>query len=129
MLESLFQHVTQLGHLQRVLLKVKHPQNPSVSLYEFLFPPSDPQSPSTTSSMTSSVSLTTSFWKEICAKVKEQLEFSMKNSGLETVLVTDYPRIYRNWSDFFKKIQSHFQVKASTQTLPSLTSVLLSYPF
>jgi len=96
----------QVWHLQRVLLKTKNPTS-HTNLIDELQKGGHP-------------SITSTFWREISLKLTQKFQHNSLPPAIENSFMSDFPRLNRNFHEFLKRLQNHYELKQTkTQSLSS----------
>jgi len=100
LMDSLHNCCIQIFHFQRVLSKLRDPlANSNASLLDEIVKSGE-------------LTIVQCFWKNFTSKLSEQLEFAAKNSPfIELTLIGEFPKLYRFFEEFLKRIQMHYEMK------------------
>lgn len=103
LMDTLHTNCIQLWQLERVLGKIRDP-NSHVSLLENLIKPGES-------------TFVQSFWKMLCTSLQQGFEKAAKSSAfIEGVFSGEFPKLYRYFQDFFKRLQTHYEMKQLAMT-------------
>lgn len=135
MLETLNVCYVQVWHLQRVLSKIRDPSSHVCLLDELVKVMYIVFMCNWVSSQPGQDTITQSFWKDLTSKLGSELETSAKSNlrhklyslkwlktclgsvFIDSTLIADFPKLNRNFNEFWKRLQTHYEMKHSQSAM------------
>eukprot|EP01114_Cavostelium_apophysatum_P021150 TRINITY_DN7293_c0_g1_i1.p1 TRINITY_DN7293_c0_g1~~TRINITY_DN7293_c0_g1_i1.p1 ORF type:complete len:805 (-),score=214.23 TRINITY_DN7293_c0_g1_i1:12-2381(-) len=112
MMDILHVCCVQVWHLQRVLSKIRDPVT-HVCLIDEIVKPGE-------------MNIIQSFWNDLTMKLREQFDVTSKVSSMvEGTFVSEFPKLYRFFQDFLKRLQNHYEIKQIPQSMSADDQIML----